>query len=215
MALALTDIEDAAALILRDASNVTWSTAQLDAAIASAIADYSRHRPAETVYTGAETTVDHALDLDSLATITLAADPADTAVVAVEYPVEQRPRTFVRFQRWGNRILLDTDDITAADITLYCQEPHAINTGSYPNVPPGHLQQLATGAAGHALIALAAESSAALTLQPKEAERLRQLADTHLAAWRGWLPRRIVGSGQLFRPADTYPTSKSTVAWPE
>lgn len=205
----LTDIEDATRIVLRDDASADWSDTQLDSAIALAVAEYSRSFPARAMLTGAESTSSLRLDLEGLDTITLPAPAADTQVDALEWPIDQVPKSFVRFTRWGNVLTLDTaEEIAAEAVNLFVHTPHQLATGAYATIPSSDLEPIATGAAGYALRALAAESSQALTTQPREAERFRALAEEHLSVFRSWLRRRHMLEGQAFRPADAYRPSR-------
>lgn len=214
MTVSLATVREAVRVMLRDASDVGWSDAQLEQGIAAAIDEYGRQRPRQVL---AELTVSgRAIDLSDTAPDGLGSADYDdlVRVVAAEYPVDLYPPSYVRFDRFGSNLTLQTDrELAAETVRLYLELTQTLTSGT-STIPEADAELLQAGAAGHALLQLATESSRSLTLSEREAERVRTLADTYLERFRRRVRDRRIRQGGLYRPAAPF-LERDIVSFPE
>lgn len=211
------DLRDDVEADLRDSSNATWSTAQIDRAIALALEQYSRaspHQASEDLASQSGRTIDltDLTDYDEL-----------VAVRAVEYPAGANatyPKSFPRFSVFGSTLSLQVDAALASEtVTIYYDRVHFLHasTAASSTVPDRDRALLATGAAAFALDQLPAERQATINLQPDNIDDLRRLASDRHAIFTEGLTRLRHRSRnrrrQLFRPYEPAP-GQDVVDWP-
>ncbi len=196
---------------LRDESSVTWTDTQAHAAMDQAVAEYSRHRPAQGEATATITTV---LRVEPLTSWTITPPDPDLTIKAVEYPVGEWPPRYVRFDRWGDNLTLHTDaELVAKSVRILYTTPHYLAAAAWADLPATALYILAVGAAAYAMLAISSYNSNVITLHPEAAERLRSLAAEKLAQFRDAIAVRTPIQGLLRRPYDEF-TQTDIVSWP-
>lgn len=182
MTFTLTALRDDVEADLRDDTNLTWSTAQVDRAITAALDEYTRTWPVEK--TATLTLTGRSADLSAAAPAGLGSSEwaALVRVLSAEYPVDRYPPEFVRTSLHGSVLYLQTDtELAAASVRLWYTRTHTVD-GSGGTVPDRDRALLARGAAGFALdqraTALAADG---LAIVGRDAvANLRELARTRL-----------------------------------
>lgn len=217
MAFTLTDLTTDIKADLRDDTNLVWSTAQLNRAVAHTLSEYTAARPREATATC--TVTGRTIDLSANAPTGLGAATYATLVkvVAAEYPVGEYPPQYVRFDVFGSTLALDTETaLAAASVKLYHLLAHTLDAGS-GTIPDTDRTLLARGAAGHALRQRAAAIAAdGLALGgPAASSNLTALADERLAAFRDALRATTApGTRRLFRPSE-YIAASDVVSFPD
>jgi hypothetical protein len=217
MTFLLTALRDDVEADLRDTGNTTWSTAQVDRAIAQALADYERVAPREMQAT--LTVSGRTADLSAAAPAGVGSTDwaAFRRVVAAEYPADQWPPSYVRWSLYGATLTLHVDEaLSAADVVLSYETTHTLD-GSTGTVPDRDRALLAMGAAGYALRQLAAAKTDAInTGGPAAPAALEAEAARRLDAFAEGL-RRIGArprTRQLYRPVEPY-LSQDVVQFPD
>jgi hypothetical protein len=115
-------------------------------------------------------------------------------VLAVEYPLDRRPRTFVEFGVWAGTVTLDlSPPETAYTVRVYYRQQHLVDI-SGSTVPAAHEHVVVEGAAALAILARAmgaANAAETATVAPQTYQHLR-VAQERLLRWRELL-RRLGG----------------------
>lgn len=219
MTFTLTALRDDVEADLRDATNVQWSTAQVDRAIEQALDRYQRIKPrvasATVTSVDARTITLSAAATDGLGTTEFA---ALIAVTAVEYPTAQWPPTYVRFDVYGPTLTLHVDAVpVAADVTIYYDATHTLD-GSGGTIVDADREILAVGAAAYALLQRANEASNNLNVQTDYDARLSRLSALYMAKFDKSLDElraaKPLGNRQLYRPDNPARPNKSIVRGP-
>jgi len=162
-----------------DAANYKWTDAEVDRAIARALADYNLACPGEEGHiiaavadTRTYLLTEHPELLNCL------------AVRRVEYPADQYPRAFVPFEVDANRyltLLVDPPPQAGNNLRVWADIPWVISAGSC-NIREEHAAIVEGGAAGYlaeawAIYAVNRVNTSTLTVQQYQAlaqDRLRQ-----------------------------------------
>ena len=202
MTFLLADLRSDVAADLRDVDGATWSQAQLDRAIAHAVAVYGDAAPreAEVVVNVTGRTVDLAAALPDFADL--------VRVVAVEFPVANWPPSYVRFDIVGRTLALHTDvELNGDSVRVIYRIQHTL-TDVEGTIPDADRAMLATGAAGFALRQLATEMALSInTGGPRAVEHIRDAAELRIEAFMQQLHRRYgrrVRTRQAYRPDEPY-----------
>lgn len=212
MAIAQEDLLAATREALRDTSKTTWTDEQLGAAMNAAVAEYSRQWPVRAGFneTGVTTAGRHLL-VSLLDDVT-----ADDDIAAIEWPIDQWPPSYVRFDQWGDTLTLHADrELAADDVRFWVKRPHTLSGDTWTDLPAADLELLASGSAAFAQLSLATESTNTVTLQPHAAEQLRRLASEGLTAFRNAIRNRTVVQGTAYRPDEPYRLSRFTDPGPQ
>jgi len=142
---------------LHDETNASWSTDEIDRAITRALEEFSYSIPVEDTYDKAAL-ASRDIDISSL---------SDRVIVqAVEYPISNYPKTFVRFSLWADTLTLhvatepagtDTARVYYGKVqSLVTAAAWVINTvyalGDYvlPTTPNGYRYECTTAGTSHA-----------------------------------------------------------------
>jgi hypothetical protein len=128
-----------------DSTSYRWTDDILDRHIARAVYDFSLSIPREAKATLQTTPGSREIDISSLSD--------RVSIEAVEYPVDQYPQVFVRYQLWGNilTLLVDSEPSAAENVYIYYSRQHTLDATT-STLPP-HLEDLvALGAAAYAAL---------------------------------------------------------------
>ncbi len=148
----LAEMRDLVERDLHDESNASWSTDEIDRAITRALEEFSFFLPVEDTYDKA-TLASRDIDISSL---------SDRVIIqAVEYPISNYPKTYVRFSLWGDTLTLHVTTEPAGTDTarVFYGKMHSLITadawvgatvyasGDYvlPTVPNGYRYECTTG----------------------------------------------------------------------
>jgi len=200
-----TDLHD------EDSGAYRWTDGELDRHIQHAVREFSLALPLEAQATLTTTPGSRELSIDSLTDI--------VAIEAVEWPVGQYPRSFVRHSVWLDTLtLLVTSPPSAADdVAVYYTQLHTID-GSGSTVPAQHEDLIATGAAGYAAVEWSSFATNRVNVGGQDVWR-EYLAwgEDRLAAFQKALAkhgrRNAVRIRQLYTPAEA-PPGQSAVTGP-
>lgn len=219
MTFTITVLRDDIKEDLRDSSNATWTTAQLDRAIDEALRRYTiaAPRPRSSALTGI-----------SGRTVTLsAAAPAGLGttdyaalirVHAAEYPVGEYPARWARFNVYGATLYLHVDSELASEaVTLYWDGQHTLD-GSSGTIPDQHRDILALGSVGYALRQLGQYSTGTVNVSARYATDLRAYADDHLRRFDDALRQVRAQRGPIVRTmyrGQDQLSDSDVVAWPD
>jgi len=127
-----------------DAANYRWSDDELDRHIAHTIKEFSEAIPYEQKATKATTSGSREIDISTL---------TDRIMVqAIEYPVDEFPKRYQRFTRWGDSITLLGDEVPdGSNCYIYYGKLHTLDAQG--STIPTNLEDLvATGAEGYAAV---------------------------------------------------------------
>lgn len=218
MAFTLANLRDDVEEDLRDTSNTYWSTTQVDRGITLALAEYSRASPqlktaSLTGITGREINLSAAAPA-GLGTTDYA---ALIRVLAVEYPIDEWPKTYVRFDVFGAVLTMHVDtELVVEDVDVYYAITHSLGvSGTVPDVDRA---LLALGAGMHACRQRIAAAVGVLNTDPRLSDQLRAMAADREPLWREGLTRlrkaHGVKSGSLFRPDEPL-LSRDVVQMPD
>jgi len=127
-----------------DASNYRWTNDEIDRHIAHAVKDFSEAIPNEQKAVKATTAGSREIDISTI---------TDRVVVeAVEYPVDNFPRRFQRFDLWGNTLTLLGDEVPdGSNAYIYYGRLHTLDA-SGSTIPAKHEDLIAIGAGGYAAV---------------------------------------------------------------
>ncbi|MBI4186049.1 MAG: hypothetical protein HY530_00895 [Chloroflexi bacterium] len=147
------NLSDMRAIVRRDlhdedAANYRWSNDEIDRHIAHAVKDFSEALPLEQKATKATTSGSRELDISTLT--------GRVMVEAVEYPVDEFPRSYQRFALWGDMLTLLGEEVPdGSNAYIYYGKLHTIDATS-STIPTEHEDLIATGAEGYAAVEWAA-----------------------------------------------------------
>ncbi len=117
----------------------------LDRAIARAVTELSKYSPVQQKSVIATVSGSYDLNISSLA--------GRLSVDRVEFPVNESPRRYVRFEIYQDTLTLKDNQGDGTDCTLYWTKPHTLD-GAVSTIPP-HLEDLvALGATAYAALVL-------------------------------------------------------------
>ena len=127
-----------------DDSNYRWSNDELDRHIAHAVKEFSEAIPCEQKAVKATTSGSREIDISTL---------TDRIMVqAVEYPVDNFPKQYQRFSRWGDTVTLLGDEVPDGSNThIYYGKLHTLDA-STSTIPTNHEDLVAAGAEGYAAV---------------------------------------------------------------
>jgi len=147
----LAEMRDLVERDLHDETNESWSTDEIDRAIERALQEFSYAIPLEATHDEA-TLASRDIDISSLSD--------RVVIIAVEYPTDNYPKTYVRFSAWGDTLslLVDTEPDGTYDAKVYYGKLHSLITadaweastvyaeGDYvlPTVPNGYRYKCTT-----------------------------------------------------------------------
>lgn len=215
MTASLATIRGAVRADVRDASSADWSDAQLERAIALAVAEYGRHVPLEKTATAAAVT-GRTIDLATA----LGADYGQlVAVTLAEYPIDRWPREAVLFERWGAQLTLHVDsELAAEDVRVWYELSHTL-TAVVSTIPDGDADVVALGGAGYALQQLGGGDVQTISLHGDAPGTLDKLGYYRLQGFREALQRlaarrRGMRVSSLYRAAEERPYSRFKVQPP-
>ena len=124
-----------------------WSDAELERHILHAVKDFSGEVPYEQKATVATTAGSREISLSALT--------GRIIVEAVEYPVNQYPRSYQRYTLWEDTIYLSGDELPdGSNAYIYYGKLHTLGTAS--TIPARYEDLLAAGACGYAAVEWAA-----------------------------------------------------------
>ena len=130
-----------------DTANYRWTNDELDRHIAHAVKDFSETVPYEQKATKATTSGSRELDISSITD--------RIAVEAVEYPVGEFPRRYLRFSLWADTLTLLGDEVPdGSNAYIYYGKLHTLSTTS--TIPARYEDLIAVGACGYAAVEWAA-----------------------------------------------------------
>lgn len=131
-----------------DSENYRWSDDELDRHIAHAVKDFSDATPYEQKATIPTTEGSREIDISSL---------SDRIMVeAVEYPINQFPKSYQRYAIWENTLTLLGDEVPdGSNCHIYYGKLHTLDAET-STIPSRFEDLIAIGAAGYALVEWAA-----------------------------------------------------------
>ncbi len=141
MPSALATIRGRLQIVLDDAGAAFWTTAELDAHITRTLEDLSHYLPQEKKATVATSSGSRDVDISALT--------KRVRIVAVEYPISQWPRAYVRFSVWLDVLTIINDPTPdGSNCYVYYHTLHTIN--GTDTLPEDHDETLIFGAAARA-----------------------------------------------------------------
>jgi len=131
-----------------DSENYRWTDDEIDRHIEHALVMFSDAVPLEQTVDVATTAASMELDISSI---------TDRVMVnAVEYPLDESPKSYNRFSLWGDILTLLGDVVPdGADCTIYYGKLHTLSADT-STIPSKHEDLVSLGAVGYALVAWAA-----------------------------------------------------------
>lgn len=133
-----------------DSENYRWTDDELKRHIAHALSDLSEAIHYQQKVTIATVADSLQIDISSLTDL--------IGIVAVEYPIDESPRSYQRYSHWQDTItLLGSDIPDGSDCYIYYGKLHTLDADT-STIPTRYEELLATGAAGYALISWGAYS---------------------------------------------------------
>jgi hypothetical protein len=126
-----------------DPANYRWTNDQVDRAIARAVSELSQYCPLEMKSTLATTDGDKKLDISSLT--------SRVSVDKVEFPIDQSPRAFTRFELYGDILYLLETEGDGNNCYVYWTTLHTLD-GSTSTIPTRYEDLVALGASAYAAI---------------------------------------------------------------
>jgi hypothetical protein len=131
-----------------DSGDYRWSDDELDRHIDHAVREFSQAVPREAAAELATTADSREVDISSLDDLVM--------IESVEYPLEQAPRCYRRFEVWGGTlVLLDGDLPDGSDCCVYYGGVHTLD-GEGSSIPARFEDVVVAGAEGYSLLAWAA-----------------------------------------------------------
>jgi len=127
-----------------DDTNYRWSNDELDRHIAHAVREFSEAIPCEQKTIKATTSGSREIDISTL---------TDRIMVqAVEYPVDNFPKQYQRFSRWGDTVTLLGDKVPdGSNAYIYYGKLHTLDA-STSTIPTNLEDLVAAGAEGYAAV---------------------------------------------------------------
>ncbi len=189
-----------------DAGNYRWTDDEIDWHIAHAVKDLSEAVPDEQRATKATTAGARGIDIGDII--------GRVMVEAVEYPVDQFPARYQRFQVWGNVLTLLGDEVPdGSNVYVYYGKLHRLDE-STSSIPERLEDLVAVGAAGYAAIEWAQYAANRVNVGGTgTSENLVQWGQSRLAQFKEQLKKagrsHRVRVRSLYRPYLS-PASKST-----
>ncbi len=141
LALVRTDLKDGT-------EPYRWSDDELERHIQHTVKDFSEAIPYEQKATLATTSGSREISLSDLTGMVM--------VEAVEYPVDEFPRSFQPYSFWANTVTLSGTDVPdGSNAYIYYGKLHTLDV-STSTIPAKHEDMVAAGAAGYAAVEWAA-----------------------------------------------------------
>jgi hypothetical protein len=184
----LDDWRDRLESALQDASNLRWSTDDLDEAIRKAIEEYSLVDPFEQVTTLTLAAAGREVDISTLTgrlRVTRAWWPYTSTA-------PEHPPNWCTFEEWGDVLYLDTGTEPAiGDVVrvwyVAMHQLEGLDSATATTLPDDAETIVLTGAAGLAAQARAAELPESLNVDSDVVKRLTTYAAARLADFHAWL----------------------------
>jgi hypothetical protein len=126
-----------------DSESYRWTDDELDRAITRAVVDFSKHSPRQMKTELATVADDPEIDISSLTN--------RVSVDRVEFPQDNRPRTFVRFELYGDTITLLERKGDGTNCYVYWTQVHTLDGGN-SSIPARHEDLIALGASAFAVL---------------------------------------------------------------
>ena len=205
----LADLETAVAADLREVGAGDYTTAQLDRAIDQAVGLYN----SKTVLQR-ELSADVAGDDSRNVDLSSLSSGAWSRIESIEYPVDQWPPSYVRFDIWAQQATLQT--LSAVPSTSNVRIRYLLPHADVTTIPDRDFEALALAAAGYALRALAAGGETTLTTQPNVADAASKLARQRIDDANLRLRARAarIRPNRLYRPTEQPPVGRDIVTGP-
>lgn len=183
--MALATAIDMVRQMLMDVDEVSpeMSDNAIAAHLRHAVERYSAHVPHYRLVTRPTQVGEMVVDISTL---------TDRVVVeAVEYPLGEVPRSFVRFRVWGDELTLLSGPVPSGDnCRIYYGGLHTLDEAA-TTIPEGDMHLLATGGAGYAALALSRMATNRVTTGGKGvAEAYRLWGNEALQRFHGALSQR-------------------------
>lgn len=200
----LADIRSRLRTDLDDATSAIWSDADLDRHLGRALREISKWLPQEKTTTLTSTPGSRDLSLSTLTD--------RIAIEAVEWPVGNYPRSYVRFSAWQTTLtlLVDGPPSGAESVKVYWHAQHTLD-GTGTTLGSGEEELLALGAAGFAFLQQAAAATNMLNTGGATTDRdYRAEGNDALREFRSELRRRQgVRRRKMYVPAEPLPSQSS------
>jgi len=190
MAYAIADYEAQTAALLKDAAYTTWTTDELDYALAHALQQYSNHFPYRQHKTAVLTTSARFYDLT-------AAPFSLTNILAIEqvaypYVSDEASGPLIPFDLRGLTLVVLTTSLPDIGDSMYIDycTIHTINgleAATATTIPDPHAHLLTLGAAGYAAYAKANSIAREFNWPPAAARELKDWGTTLLKAFHAGL----------------------------
>ncbi len=180
----LAAIRDRVEATLQDATNLIWSTADLDEAIRQALADYSIVDPLETITTVTLAAAGREVDISAIT--------GRIGVTRVWWPYTstdpEYPPNWCTFEEWDDILFLDTEAVPAVDDVVRVwyhslQTIEDLDSAAATSLPPIADSLIVTGAAAYAAQARAVELSEELNVDENVVKRLRTYSTEKMEAF--------------------------------
>ncbi len=141
----IADMRDLVRLDLKelDSGTYRWTNDELDRAITRAIAEYSRYSPQQMKTAVATVADDPDIDISSLT--------GRVSVDRVEFPTGSTPRTFVRFELYGDTVTLLETVGDGTNCNVYWTAMHELGSSS-STLPAKDEDLIALGASAYAVL---------------------------------------------------------------
>ncbi len=200
MPSALAAIRARLQIVLDDAGAAFWTTTELDAHITRALEDLSHHIPLEAKNTVATAAASRDVDISTLT--------KRLHIAAVEYPISQWPRAYVRFSVWKDVLTVLYDPIPdGSNCYVYWHTLHTIN--GTDTLPEQHEEALIFGAAARACDQQQADASNTLATGGAGVTRdWGSLARHFRREYEKRLPRRVKQT-RFYHPHEPIPGQDS------
>lgn len=140
-------LSDILTLVRKDLKDLVepyrWSDAELERHILHAVKDFSGEVPYEQKATVATTAGSREISLSALT--------GRIMVEAVEYPVNQYPRSYPRYALWEDTVYLSGDEVPdGSNAYIYYGKLHTL--GATSTIPARYEDLIAVGACGYAAV---------------------------------------------------------------
>jgi hypothetical protein len=209
----LNDMRDMVRRDLRDTipANYRWTDDTLDRHLRRAVAEYSAAAPRQMKATFISTFGSMDLDISTLAD--------RTSVMAVEYPVDEKPRRFRPFTVWADRLTLENcAPPDGGDIAVYYGMLHTLDMAG-TTLPSQHFDLIASGAAAYAAIEWAAYAVNRINSGSNAASDYFRWGKERMGIFRDELRRLSRKSsfrtGKFFKPVEVHTCRADTDFWGE
>ncbi|MFC2001800.1 hypothetical protein ACFLUZ_04775 [Chloroflexota bacterium] len=127
-----------------DSGNYRWTNDELDRHITHAVKDFSEYLPYEQKATKATTSGSRELDISVVTNRVM--------VEAVEYPVDNFPKSYQRFALWGETLTILGNEIPdGSNAYIYYGKLHTLDASS-STISVQHEELIAAGAGGYAAV---------------------------------------------------------------